>query len=232
MNDAAVYLVPIGSGRFELYTEPPEDSASGAAPREHDGFVRRTIQRLEQRWHRAAHAAAHGPGTGEARRGGVARARDRIVRRIAESIAEQRTLWAIRTLTAAALVYPSDLSDASAAAARERLLTHARRHHGRWLLLNIVGVALTAILVLVPGPNVIGYYFAFRVIGHFLSWRGAWQGLDRISWRGVPEPALTELGALARLPRAERADRVASLAAALRLPRLAVFFDRVAVPAR
>src|SRR4029077_14650039 len=104
---------------------------------------------------------------------------DWLVPRIAESIAEQRTLWSLRGLTSASFVFPSDLSDASAAAVRQRLLAHARRHHGWWLVMNAAGVAVTAILVLLPGPNLIGYYFAFRVIGHYLSWRGARQALDR-----------------------------------------------------
>jgi hypothetical protein len=228
--DAAVYLVPIGSGRFELYTEPPEDTASAAPMPAQGGFLQRTRHRLHERWRRAAHPAAHSSGDGHARFGRIARARDWLVRRITESIAEQRVLWSLRGVAAAAFVYPSNLSDASAVAAREALLAQARRHHGRWLVANIVGVALTAVLVLLPGPNVIGYYFAFRVVGHYLSWRGARQGLERIAWRGSAEPVLGELGALADLPRDERAERVASLAAALGLPQLAVFFDRVAVP--
>jgi len=43
---------------------------------------------------------------------------------------------------------------------------------------------------------------------------------------------LTELGALAPRPRDERAADVERLAARLQLPRLAAFFDRVALPAR
>ena len=223
-----MYLVPIGSGRFELYTEPPDDAAPVDAPHAEDGFWRRVVHRLHDRWRQAAHAA-RGAGDGAGR---LARARDWLVRRIAESIAEQRTLWSLRGVTSATFVAPSDLSDAAAVANRERLLAHARRHHGRWLLLNLVGVAVTAVLVLLPGPNLIGYYFAFRVVGHYLSWRGARHALDRISWRARAEPALTELGRLAHLPRDERSERVALLAAGLQLPRLAAFFDRVATPPR
>jgi Mitochondrial K+-H+ exchange-related len=231
LDDAVVYLVPLGSGRFELYSEPLEDTAAGRPSHERDRFWRRQAHRLHERWRQAAHAA-HAERKADASAGRWARARDWMVRRIAESIAEQRTLWSLRGVTTASFVYPSDLSNASAAAVRERLLTHARRHHGWWLLLNVVGVAVTAILVLLPGPNLIGYYFAFRVIGHYLSWRGARQALDRTAWRASAEPALTELGRLAHLPRDEREERVALLAAGLHLPRLAAFFDRAAVPAR
>jgi hypothetical protein len=228
--DEAVYLIPIGRGRFDLYTEPPEETAS-ATP--HDaGRWRRTLDHLRERWRRAAHAAAHAPHGDHRPAGRIAGARDWLVRRIAESIAEQRTLWSLRGVTAAAFISPSDLSDAAAAAVRERLLIHARTHHGWWLLANLVGVAATAVLVLLPGPNVIGYYFLFRVVGHFLSWRGATHGLEGIRWEARAEPALTALGALADLPRDEREAQVEALAAALHLPRLAAFFDRVAVPAR
>jgi K+-H+ exchange-related protein len=231
LADEVVYLVPIGSGRFELYTEPAEDVPDGAAPPEAAGFWSRTLRRLHDRWHVAAQAAHAEPGAGEPA-GRLARARDWMVRRIAESIAEQRTLWSLRSVDSASFVHPDNLSSESAAAIRLTLLAHARRHHGWWLIANLAGVAITAALVLLPGPNLIGYYFVFRAIGHFLSWRGARQALDQIAWTPRPEQALTELGDLAPLPREERAGRVAALASRLRLPRLAAFFDRVACPAR
>jgi hypothetical protein len=232
VTDAIVYLVPIGSGRFDLYTEPADDSAPARPARDRAGFVQRTRQRLHDRWRRALDTATHGAHGADAEPGRVARARDWAVRRIAESIAEQRTLWSLRTVTAAVMCFPANLSEASAAATRDALLSHAQRHHRIWLLANVVGVLVTAALMLLPGPNVIGYYFLFRVVGHFLSWRGATQGLERIAWRQSAEPSLAALGALADVPRDQRADRVAQLVAALGVPGLAVFFDRVACPPR
>ena len=43
--------------------------------------------------------------------------------------------------------------------------------------------------VLVPGPNVIGYYFLFRTIGHFLSCRGALRAIERVGWPPRAEDA-------------------------------------------
>jgi hypothetical protein len=227
LDNEAVYLVPIGSGRFDLYTE--QEETEPLAPRGTAGFWSRTIERLHEGWRQMARAATSRQGD---RGGRLTRLRDWLVCRIAEAIAEQRTLWSLRTLASAMFIYPSDLSETSAAAIRGRVLIRARRHHGRWLLINVVGVALTAVLVLLPGPNLIGYYFVYRAIGHFLSWRGARQALDRISWTPRPEDALAELGELAQQPRAERAGRIEMLAVRLQLPRLVAFFDRVAVPAR
>lgn len=226
MDNEAVYLVPIGSGRFDLYTEQEEKDP--LAPREAAGLWSRTIERLHEGWRQMARAATSRQGD---RAGRLTRLRDRLVCRIAEAIAEQRTLWSLRTLASATFIYPSDLSETSAAAIRGRVLIRARRHHGWWLLINVVGVALTAVLVLLPGPNLIGYYFLFRVVAHYLSWRGARHALESISWHPIAEPALSELGGLARVARDARAERVAAIASQLRLTRLEAFFDRVAVPA-
>jgi hypothetical protein len=226
LDNEAVYLVPIGSGRFDLYTE--QEERDPLAPREAAGFWSRTIERLHEGWRQMARAATSRQGD---RAGRLTRLRDWLVCRIAEAIAEQRTLWSLRTLASATFIYPSDLSETSAAAIRGRVLIRARRHHGWWLLINVVGVALTAVLVLLPGPNLIGYYFLFRAVGHFLSMRGARHALESISWRPIAEPALSELGGLARVARDARAERVAAIASQLRLTRLEAFFDRVAVPA-
>src|SRR5689334_20727971 len=117
--------------------------------RGHPAFLGRVIERIRDSWRQMKHAAT-APGD---RTGRLTRMRDWVVCRIAESIAEQRTLWSLRTLTSATFIFPSDLSEASAASIRSRVLMRARRQHGWWLLLNTVGVILTAILVLLPGPN-------------------------------------------------------------------------------
>jgi hypothetical protein len=82
------------------------------------------------------------------------------------------------------------------------------------------------------GPNLIAYYFAFRVVGHLQSYRGARQGLERIAWSFVPDSGLSELATLVDVPRDSRAQRVEAIAQRLELADLAAFFDRVAVPSR
>jgi hypothetical protein len=83
--------------------------------------------------------------------------------------------------------------------------------------------------MLVPGPNVVAYYFAFRVVGHWLSMRGATQGLHCVQWTGRPCPPLTELRDVALLEAHARDERVHDVARRLRLPHLSAFFERVAV---
>ena len=221
----SIYLLPVGPGRFELYSEPP-DERTPDAPRE--GFFRRQLHRFNERWREAVHTARRRDDTA----GRVARLRDWSVCRIAEMIAEQRTLWSLRNESAALLVYPSDLSEPAAIGRRNGMLAQARRHHGLWTILDGLLFVASGLLMLIPGPNVLAYYFGVRLVGHYLSWRGAGQGLDGVHWQTSAEPALAELGRLVDVPREARASRVAAIATALHLPRLAAFFDRTAIPVR
>jgi hypothetical protein len=223
-----VYLVPVGAGRFELYSEAPDEGMPDGESPPPDSFWRRAIHKAQVRWREAVHMARGG----DASAGWFARLRDRAVCRAAETIAEQRTLWSLRHFTAATLVYPSDLTAAAAADVRDRLLTHARTHHGKWHVIDAALLVVSGVFMLVPGPNVLAYYFAFRAVGHYLSWRGAQQALERVTWDLQPEPALAELGRLAALPREARESRVEAIARGMNLPRLAAFFDRTAVAVR
>jgi hypothetical protein len=225
LDNAVVYLIPVGRARFELYSEAADEPTAEAAPPPTAPAWRRTLHRLHEQWRDLVKTASRG----EPSAGWFARVRDRAICRAAESIAEQRTLWSLRHFTKATIVYSTELSDGGAISARTGILAHARRHHGRWLIVDTVLLIVSGILALVPGPNILAYYFAFRVVGHYLSWRGARQAMDFTEWQQRPEPALAELGRLASVPRAARVDRVEAIATRLGLPRLAAFFDRTAI---
>lgn len=220
-----VFLVPVGREEYELYSETPVEPDK-ALPR--GTLWRRFAWSAGTRWNAVVHAARHGSGQPHGR---VARWRDRMVCRVAESLAEQRTLWGLRDGSGATLVFPADLDAAAARATLDRALTRARRHHGRWLVLDTLAFVASGLFMLLPGPNLIAYYFAVRLVGHYLSWRGARQALDRTSWTMQPEAALAELRDLAALPREARTGRVEAIASALHLQRLRAFFDRAAVRA-
>jgi hypothetical protein len=223
VDDVLIYLVPVGLGRFELYSEPPADGDAAPAD-DGGGFWRRLGAAANRRWREAIRSARHAP----ADAGILARARNAAVCRAADAIAEQRTFWALRQATTAELVYPSDLAADAASQVRDRILERARRQHARWLVVDALIFIASGVFMIVPGPNVIAYYFAFRVVGHAFSWRGARRAAKSVTWRLRAEPALVELGRLANLPRDARASRVVAIAADLNLPRLAAFFDRTA----
>ncbi len=145
---------------------------------------------------------------------------------IAEKIAEQRLLWRLHGRSAAALVFPRDLSQQDADVLLRRMLRRDLDQHWFWLAIDGVAFVLSALLALVPGPNLVAYYFAFRVAGHYLSIRGARQGLDRIQWTFEPSADLEDLRQAIALGRRERQTRVAEIASRLRLEHLPRFVER------
>lgn len=217
-----IFLVPAGRGRYELYSEVPESDDPQPVP---NGRLRRWLHAANAQWHALVAQARQGHGTGW-----WARTRDRVVCALAESIAEQRTLWALRNEEAAEVRMPAFLAPDDARARIMKDLAAARSHHQRWLIVDTLLFVVSGVLALVPGPNLIAYYFAFRCVGHLQSWRGARQGTDVVRWTFVADPALADLSALVDVPRTARAPQVAAIAERLNLRHLADFFDRVAVP--
>jgi hypothetical protein len=217
------YFVPAGQGRFELYSEAAEDPSAGAGVR--DGAFRRWAHRVSVQWHALVDAARRGrPRTR------LVQWRDALVSRLAETIAEQRTLWALRQAEKATLRFPSMLDAGCAEAALMQSLGRARSHHLGWFVVDLSLFLASGVFFLIPGPNLIAYYFAFRFIGHLQSWRGARNGMQCVEWTFVPDADLAELASLVDVPRETRAPSVAAIAARLNLGRLSAFFDRVAVP--
>lgn len=217
-----VYLVPAGGDRFEIYSEVGDDP--GDPPGQEDGRFRRWAHAVGVRWHQLVETARGGRG-----RSRLARWRDALVCRLSETIAEQRTLWALRTRTAAALRYPESVPVDRAKAALDRAVARARRHHLRWFIADLVLFVSSVVFFFIPGPNLVAYYFAFRFIGHMQSWRGARQAIEVVEWSFEPDEGLAELAALVAVPREDRAPQVAAIAERLNLPRLSSFFDRVTV---
>ena len=78
-----------------------------------------------------------------------------------------------------------------------------------------------------PGPNLPGYYFTFRAVGHLLSTMGARHGMRRVVWKYVPSAEMTDLRACASLDPAARDAIAHRVAARLNLPHLATFVERM-----
>ena len=226
-----VYLVPIGRERYELYCEVPDEpeepeEAAEAAP---EGFVRRMKKRFStmlaeaERERRRGHAE-HEP------QGVFARAKARTLRWVAESIAEQRLLWHLRRQSEACLFFPDDLEEPQATALLRRQLRRDFEKHRFWLIVDSLGFVGSGLLFLIPGPNLVAYYFAFRMVGHYFSLRGARQGLDRATWTSEHSALLSDLRRAIELDSDERERRVNDIATALKLEHLVKFYKRTAIP--
>jgi hypothetical protein len=234
-----VYLVPTDPDDYELYCEVPDDDPH---PPDHDdessargilGWPKRIYRRLMHRFRmmlaEAERERRHGRAEGSPQRGWFGRMHARMMRFVAESIAEQRLLWHLRGQTAACLHYPDDIAEADAVRILREQLGRDFDKHRFWLAIDsLLGVGSLA-LVLFPGPNVLGYYFAFRMVGHFLSVRGARQGLNVVEWSKQPERPLSDLRTMLALDPDTREARVQQVADQLRLEHLAHFYQRAAL---
>lgn len=159
----------------------------------------------------------------------MGRMKARSMRWVAESIAEQRLLWHLRRQASGRLFYPDDIEEAQAVRVFRGQLSRDFEKHRFWLLIDSFGFIASGLLMLVPGPNLLAYYFAFRLVGHFLSLRGARQGLDRIAWIHERSAPLSDLRHAIDLEDEVRDRRVLDVASRLRLDHLATFFKRTAV---
>jgi hypothetical protein len=226
-----VFLVPLGVDRHELYCEPSDDDEAADAEAPAPGFFARLRRRFTEML-RAAEAARARRARGEYDPIDTwwERTRARVLAKVADAVAEQRLLWHLRHHTAACLHHPSDMTSERALAIMRASMVRDRDRHFRWLLIDAFLMILSAALVIVPGPNVLGYYFAFRVVGHYLSWRGARQGLDAVTWTTAPCDPLIELRDALGLAPQQRDARIDAVAERLHLPRLSMFVNRICWP--
>ena len=218
--------MPVGTDRYELYCEHQDHGSEPDEPPR--GPARRLFRKFRDMVAEAERERRKAPHERQRPRSFAGRVKARTMRWIAETIAEQRLLWQLRTREAATLVYPDTLVEVHAREILRRSLNADFERHRFWLAIDtLLGLASIA-LVLVPGPNVVGYYFLFRMVGHYLSVRGARNGITKIAWSVEPSAPLSALCALIDLPPADRAVRVQAIADALRLEHLGGFFQRAA----
>jgi hypothetical protein len=159
----------------------------------------------------------------------LGRLQDWIMAWVAERIAEQRLLWNLRREHAVAVFHPQDLTFDQTLTLIHRMLQRDYERHRVWLVVDTLLLTGSIALILLPGPNIIGYYFAFRVMGHWLSIRGALHGLRGVTWSGRPCEPLTNLREAALLNGDARSRRVQEIEEQLCLQHLSTFFERVAV---
>ncbi len=227
-----VYFIPVAPDRYELYCEhdantddmgvdvPPKGRLAALYANFKEALASVEEERLsgEKRVH-------EGP------RSWTERLKDRAMCWIAEKIAEQRLLWRLRNESDLLVHYPDDMSAEDVTAlARAELQREADRHM-KWIIIDGLLFVASGAFFLVPGPNVIAYYFGFRLVGHYLSRRGARHALTEVRWQVCPSPQLSRLRRVLVLAPHERDREVHEVASALQLPHLAKFFERTSMKA-
>jgi hypothetical protein len=222
-----VFLLPVGPDRYELYCEVADEAQAERADEAPRGFFRGLKQRFQHMLAEAERERRQGRAGQAPPSGWLGRLRTRMMRWVAESIAEQRLLWTLRHATDATLHYPADLSQPAADERLRKQLGRDFDKHQFWLVIDSLLFIASGLLMIIPGPNLVAYYFAFRMVGHFLSLRGARQGLSGVTWTHRPSGPLADLRLAPTLEPAARDAHVEAIAAALGLEYLPRFFRRV-----
>lgn len=224
-----VYLIPTTTpARYELYYEAADDEVVEAG--NGTGVIDRMKQRFAdmireaEEWRHRRHERQAGPVSL------LTRVRRKVMGFVVERIAEQRLLWHLRKVDDVCALIPADMGSDEANSVIRKNLKKDSDHHLRWMFIDLLLLAASAPLMIIPGPNVPGFYFTFQVVGHFLSWRGAQRGLSKATWTFKACEELAELRAAMALASPQRQRRIHELADRLRLEHLATFCEDVAAP--
>ena len=82
----------------------------------------------------------------------------------------------VRLRSATSVEIAHDLeSHGHAAKAWARYLKSRQRRHAMWFAFNVAVAPFTIVLAPLPGPNLIGYWFAYRAVHHGLIVVGLWR---------------------------------------------------------
>lgn len=123
------------------------------------GWLDRKATNFKEKWAHADHGA-----TGKARA-----LWDWLHRRIPT---DETTLIRLRKASSIEIHYPITLSSEEARSLWVAYLARCRRRHLPWLFVNTLLSPVSVLLAPVPGPNLIGYWFAYRAVRDLLALRG------------------------------------------------------------
>jgi hypothetical protein len=220
-----VFIVPVGVSRYQLYVELPRDEVVIDADGTSTGWFARKVKQFKQTLAEAEEERLRRERGEPTVARGIGR---KIMARIAEAVAEQRLLWSMRHQTRVDLLHPVDVSAQDAQAFVNGEFSRDVAKHRRWMVIDGTVAAITGpLFFFVPGPNVVSWYFTFRTVGHFLSWRGALRGLTQISWTPQASAPLAAVRAALALSQAERCARLDAISSELGLAHLTGFVERL-----
>lgn len=109
--------------------------------------------------------------------------------------ATERVIRELRVPEAVAVVHPAGLPGHAARRIFRQRVEAAVRHHRRWLVADGVLLPVGVLLTVVPGPNLVLPYLAWRTLAHWRGQAGASRALqdDGPESTFVAEPALDPL---------------------------------------
>ncbi|SIO59261.1 K+-H+ exchange-related [Singulisphaera sp. GP187] len=123
------------------------------------GWIERKAQSLKTAWSQADRGPA----------GRVRAFWEKLQSRMPD---DESMLARLRTASAIEMYHPATMSGEEAQAHWVDYMARCRRRHLPWLGFNILISPITLILAPLPGPNLIGYWFAYRAVKDALALLG------------------------------------------------------------
>jgi hypothetical protein len=158
-----IYLLLIDQDEFFFYSDEseaapePQDGGEAAATAQSGlaGWLYTQLAKLKKGWHEAESGLAH------------------WLRRCWEwlhswSHPDEWMLSQLRSAKMIELHHPASRNDDDVLAIWREYVSRQRTRHVVWLAVNGVVAPFTVLLAILPGPNVIGYWFLYRAIHHLL----------------------------------------------------------------
>ena len=81
---------------------------------------------------------------------------------------DEHLLARLRSSPSIDVHHPASMTSEEVLAAWSEYLGKARKRHWPWFLVNLIVSPLTVLLAPIPGPNLIGYWIAYRAVHHWL----------------------------------------------------------------
>jgi hypothetical protein len=153
-----IYLLRLNGNHAFFYAEP----VSAAAEPQGRGLA----GWLDRRWRIWRQRLAET----ESRTGRLLRSIEHYLQRFVA--ADEGMLRGFRAANPELLVHPASVTTHSALRLWRHYLARERRRHIFWLAINLVLLPPAVLLAVLPGPNVFGFWFAYRVAGHGLALAG------------------------------------------------------------
>jgi hypothetical protein len=162
-----IYLEQTEDGRRVFRADGSEDDGEPPLPGRGGwhGWLARKFRNLKRAFHHSEIGLART----------MRRVWDWLQRRVHP---DEPLLVRLRTARAIEIHHPAALSTQEARAAWSDYLARRQRRHLPWLILNTLLAPLTVLLTPLPGPNLVGYWIAYRAVRHLLAILGAQRALS------------------------------------------------------
>lgn len=105
----------------------------------------------------------------------------------------EKLLKEMTALSQITVHYPANLSDHDAREIYDYLIQSQIKKHKRWLIVDGALLPVSAILTLVPGPNVLMAYLAWRTLTHYKTKKGGEKAVSDLEVSFMKDPQLEKL---------------------------------------